>query len=110
MTIEPIDWRARLEAAVEKTIRDRANRKAERAQLKARRDYGLKARHRNKLRRSTVDRRVTCTVIGRWTGERCTAEPLDTTPEAEILICTRHAGLVLELIGQNRVTAPKEQP
>ncbi|MET8150240.1 hypothetical protein ACIBSW_13115 [Actinoplanes sp. NPDC049668] len=48
---EPIDWEARLRAAVEETLRKRAQRRDERAEFKRRRDYGLQQRHAAKLAR-----------------------------------------------------------
>lgn len=47
-----IDWDARLRAAVEKTLADRAARKAERQEFQRRRDFGLEARYRNKTARN----------------------------------------------------------
>jgi len=38
---------------------------------------------------------ITCCVPNRY-GDRCTAEALD--PEAEVLICSRHAAAVLDQI------------
>lgn len=48
---EPIDWEGRLRAAVEETLRKRAQRRAERVETKRRRDYGLQQRHAAKLAR-----------------------------------------------------------
>lgn len=48
---EPIDWEARLRAAVEETLRKRAKRRAERLEFQTRRNYGLQARHAAKLAR-----------------------------------------------------------
>jgi hypothetical protein len=54
--IEPIDWDARLQAAVEETLRKRAQRKAERLEFKRRRDYGLKARYAAKEARNQKEK------------------------------------------------------
>lgn len=51
VVIEPIDWEARLKAAVEKTLRDRDAKRAERAMFAERRNYGLVQRHNTKLAR-----------------------------------------------------------
>ena len=47
--IEPVDWRARLEAAVAETLRVRAARAAVRRELDARRQVGLARRQAEKL-------------------------------------------------------------
>lgn len=46
---EPIDWEARLQAAVAKTLQQRRVKLAERAMFAERRNHGLKARHAQKL-------------------------------------------------------------
>jgi hypothetical protein len=48
---EPIDWDARLRAAVEKTLAEKARRRAERLEFQTRRNHGLVARHARKLAR-----------------------------------------------------------
>lgn len=50
--IEPIDWEARLRAAVDASTAKRQARERQRAEFKARRDAGLKARHLAKLTRN----------------------------------------------------------
>ena len=49
--IAPIDWEARLRNAVAETLRVRAERRRERAELAERRAHGLTQRHRRKLAR-----------------------------------------------------------
>lgn len=49
--IEPIDWDARLRAAVDASTAKRQAREQERAEFKARRDAGLRERHAEKLAR-----------------------------------------------------------
>jgi len=44
-----------------------------------------------------VTARSTCRVLSRF-GDRCTGEPLDTTPGAEVVICASHAAAVMRLI------------
>lgn len=51
--IEPIDWDARLRAAVEETLRKREARRNERETFARRRNHGLKARHAAKLARNS---------------------------------------------------------
>lgn len=46
------EWQERLRAAVEKTLRTRQARRAEREQLTERRNHGLAARHNAKLART----------------------------------------------------------
>jgi len=45
---------------------------------------------------STPARLVRCHVLGKRSGTQCTAEALD--PDGEILICSRHAAAVLEMV------------
>jgi hypothetical protein len=49
---EPIDWDARIRAAVAETLRKRARRRAERQELDTRRQAGLIRRHAAKLARN----------------------------------------------------------
>jgi hypothetical protein len=51
-TAEPIDWDARLRAAVAETVAKRQARQAERRKLDARRQVGLQQRHAAKLARN----------------------------------------------------------
>lgn len=51
---EPIDWDARLRAAVEQTLEKQEARRITRAEFRARRDAGLQARHAEKLARNGV--------------------------------------------------------
>lgn len=48
---EPIDWDARLQAAIDQTTRRKANRRREREAFSRRRKYGLEQRHAAKLNR-----------------------------------------------------------
>ncbi len=50
----------------------------------------------------TADRRPTCRMLDRR-HNRCTAEPID--PDAEIVICQRHAAQVMQLIGDQMEAA-----
>ena len=50
----------------------------------------------------TTPRVVRCRMTNRM-GEPCTGEALDQGEYADVYICTRHAGLVMEMI-QRRVT------
>ncbi|MFC6017232.1 hypothetical protein ACFP2T_13570 [Plantactinospora solaniradicis] len=54
---------------------------------------------------AATTRLITCSVIGRHSGNRCTAEALD--PDAEVLICARHTGLVMEMVNARMPTARK---
>lgn len=47
-----IDWEQRLRDAVEETLRAKAKRKAERAEFKRRRDWGLTQRYARKTARN----------------------------------------------------------
>lgn len=47
-TFEPTDWEARLKAAVDKIMRERARKAEERAEFARRRAYGLIQRHARK--------------------------------------------------------------
>lgn len=59
-----VDWQRRLQAAVEQTIARRVARRAERAEFKRRRDYGLQQRHARKLARNrALGERATKTSI-----------------------------------------------
>lgn len=44
---------------------------------------------------------VQCRYLRR-SGEQCTAEALDASASAEILLCAKHAGRVIELVRRNR--------
>jgi hypothetical protein len=50
--IKPIDWEARIQAAVAETLQKRQARRAERQELDVRRQAGLTARHARKLARN----------------------------------------------------------
>lgn len=58
---EEQEWRERLKAAVEKTLRTRAEKKAERADHLRRRKYGKAAYHRSKLARPKEKKTMTDT-------------------------------------------------
>lgn len=49
-------------------------------------------------------RHIQCRYLRR-SGEQCSAEVLD--PDAEVLICAKHAGRVLELTKRRMTTAKK---
>lgn len=110
---EPIDWEARLRAAVEETLRKRAQRRAERLEFQTRRAYGLQQRHAAKLQRieGGMTNRDQCRYLTRH-GNQCTGEPVDATTEAEALLCRRHLGYLLELLKASgfTITAPGEEP
>jgi hypothetical protein len=89
-TFEPTPWEERLREATERNRQEKALKTAERAQFKRRRDYGLAARHREKLRHMTR-----CRYLDRFGGQ-CTGEPID--PDGEVQLCTKHVGRVLELL------------
>lgn len=57
VVMEPIDWDERLRAAVEATLRKRAAKRAERAEFKRRRDYGLVQRYALKTARIRIAKR-----------------------------------------------------
>lgn len=61
---EPIDWDARLRAAVEATLARRAERRNERAALATSRRRGLEQRHANKLARNSGPSRTSDTTEG----------------------------------------------
>jgi hypothetical protein len=104
---EPIDWDALRRQAVEKTLRERDRRRTERQQFATRRQYGLAARHKQKLARINQEKAMkTCRYLDRF-AVQCTAEAAD--PNGEVLLCTNHMGRVIELL-KNRwgftITAP----
>lgn len=43
-------------------------------------------------------RRPTCVVIGRRSGTRCTAEPVDAAEDAPIWLCTKHLARAMQML------------
>jgi hypothetical protein len=99
------EWEKRLREAVEKTLQERARKKAERQQFALRRMHGLAARHARKLNRNSQEKAMTCRYLNRY-AVQCTGEPVD--PDGEVLLCTRHLGNALELLKAKgfTITAP----
>lgn len=57
---------------------------------------------------TATERRVTCRYLRRGAAGQCTAEAAD--PEAEVLLCTRHLSLAMELLkGQIFTTTTTEK-
>lgn len=114
--LEPTDWQGRLAEAVAKNQQTKALKRAERAAFAQRRNYGLAQRHGRKLARNreikekSMSAREQCRYVSRH-GNRCTGEPVDTSEQAEVLLCQRHLGAAMQLLKARGfvITAPTKE-